>query len=917
MPQIAVNSSNIGNFGFSVTFNLYSRSVLFNTSALTTYNGSSGSGILNIVGIAFSLQDSAGLELAGVDWTAPQIVPSVSQTYTLDLSYLPNVFLFQSYKIIGYIKDSTGTIYQTDPVYKNVCQPVDINESGYVPGIFQVIPDCVNNSLTVKELTVLTYNNTTPYSLSKSGSLSYPTGTISAVAFTGTPFTNNNLYTGEYRVACTTTAVYALGDDIYVGVTYLTNNVFDVTCTNRIADLLCCVAEVQATAKKRCNDAVGKHAQQQLLEISTYLLTGLLKEINGQDASIEADFIKKALNCSCGATSVHQNEITPINAAIYSIVINGVGGTTVSSPSIVGTTKTFNIASNAYQVSKKDTGDLAFTITTDTSVANNVKYLIAFDYNVMADYILTAFENDPTYIARLQALLVTGINLSGLNGKCVINTSTAGYTATLTGITAADLIDSITINGTVHSAPSNTHANDATAIGTWLNSLTLGTFVVTLSLGVLTISSAANSNVLSVVEFAIGGVSGTKKIIAFQSSQYTLVQILQAIIDYLCAITGLQVALGNALTLYQIDYNGNVISQSFTSSNTQNDFNIGLQNSIYNIITRLNTLTGITCAKIAAIFTDNPNISISADSRIYGKDGSTCVSFSDKQIAMGVIQAIQSYSDVKTAFCAIDCSSPATCPEVSNISLGMSGSDIGVYGLTWAITPVASQYVTVKYKLSSSGTWLIATNALLMLPNGNISGTSPYVISGVTAGETYDVMIVNNCGGVGFSKQITTPTSPIYSGSYYLNNMLYLVCGSTPVTLYSHSPFGAGVTLYTDVAMTIPETGYSYVTLNGSNIFTINSGTGVVGTDTGSACSSGTSGLYRLSNLDATICTIPQVTLYTNGSFTVGGTLYLDVALTTPVTGYSFVLNTATNVIYNLNSVTGAIGSSTGLSCAP
>ena len=915
MPQITVGSTNINKFGFSATFNLYARTVTLDTSVLTTYNGSSGSGVFQVAGIAFSLVDSAGLDLMTVDWNAPQIIPSVNPVYTLDLSYFPNVFLFQQYKIIGYIKEANGTVYQTDAVVKNVCQPVGVNESGYVAGIFQVIPDCVNNALTVKELTVLTYNNTTPYSLSKSGSLAYPTGTISAVTFTGTPFTNNNLYTGQYRVTNTTTATYALGDDIYVAVTYLTNNVFDVTCTNRIADLLCCVAEVQAVAKKDCENAKGKHAQQQLLEISTYLLTGLLKEINGQDASVEADFIKKALNCSCGATSIHQNEVTPINASAYSIVLSGVGGTTIPSPTVVGTTRTFYIASNSYQVSKKDTGDLAFTISTDTSVANNVKYLISFDYNVMAGYILTAFENDSTYIARLQALLVTGISLAGLNGQCVINTSTAGYTVTLTGVTAADLIDSITINGVVHSAPANTHANDSISIGVWLNSLTLGAFVVTFSLGVLTISSANNSNTLSTVTFAIGGLTGSKYTVAFQSSQYTLVQVLQAIIDYLCNLTAIQVALGNTLTLYQIDYNGNIVTQSFTSANTQNDFNLGLQNAIYNLVTRLDTLTGITCAKLAAIFTDNPLITFSSNSRVYGSDNGNCMAFSDKQLALGVIQAIQAYSDVKTAFCAIDCASPATCPEVSNISLAMSGLNIGVYGLTWAATPTASQYVTVKYKLSSSGTWIVATNALLILANGNISGTTPFEISGVSAGAIYDVMIVNNCGGVGFSKQITTPTSPIYSGSYYLNNMLYLVCGSTPVTLYSSAPFGAGVTLYTDIAMTIPKTGYAYVTQNASNIFTLNSSTGVVGTDTGSSCSTGTGDLYRVSNTDSGVCSVTQETLYTNGSFTVGGTLYRDVALTTPVTGYAYVLVIATNTIYNLNSVTGAITSSTGLHC--
>lgn len=919
MPQISVNSANIISFGFKASFDIYNRKVIFDTSTLTSYQGSSGSGIFNVAGICFSLVDQDGVSLVTPDWTTPQIIPSTSQEYELDLSSLPYVFLFQQYQIVGYIKEADGTIYSTTPVYKKVCQPINLNDSGYVPGIFQVIPDCVNNNLTVKELTNLTYNNKLPESVAKTGTLSYPTGTISAVSFSGTPFTNNVIYTGEYRIGCTSIGTYDLNDDIYVLVTYLTNNAFPVTCTNRIADLLCCIEGVQATAVKECNNAMGAQAKQKLAEIAPFLLTGLLAEINGQDASIQADYIKKTLSCNCGTTSIHQNEMTPINPSVYSIVLNGVGGTYIGAPTTVGATKTFNIVSNLYQVVKGDAGDSAFSITTDISVANTVKYKITFNYPVMAGYILSAFENDASYISRLRALLNNSISLAGLDGKCVINTTTSNYTLQIVSITAQDLVSAITINGVIHLAPSALYGNDPVAIQSWLNTLSLGTYVVTFNSGTLTITSASNSNLLSTMTFTLSG--GTTQTVQFQSSTPTLVQILQAIIDYVCGLTALQVALGSALTLYQINYNGDIVSQNYTAANSQDDYNKGLQNSISNIITRLDELTGITCAKIAAIFQDYPNSSISAASRIYGSnDDGNCSSWTNKQVALGVIAAIQAYSDVKEAFCAIDCETPASCPDISDTSLAMSGSDIGVYGLTWSATPVASQTVTVKYKHSSSSTWIIATNGLLILPNGNISGTTPFVISGVVAGEIYDVMIVNNCGGVGFSKQITTPVAALYSNSYLRENMLYLLCGSTPVTLYSSVPFAAGITLYTNAGLTVPLTGYLYVSLNGFNIFNINSSTGVVGADTGSACSTGTAGFYRVDNSTATICTTPQVTLYTNGAFTVGGTLYLDAALTTPITGKSYVtrvsITPALKEIFNLNSATGAIGATTGLLCS-
>jgi hypothetical protein len=43
--------------------------------------------------------------------------------------------------------------------------------------------------------------------------------------------------------------------------------------------------------------------------------------------------------------------------------------------------------------------------------------------------------------------------------------------------------------------------------------------------------------------------------------------------------------------------------------------------------------------------------------------------------------------------------------------------------------------------------------------------------------------------------------------------------------------------------------------------------------------------------------------------------LFLDDALTVPVTGYSYVSDPIVGTIYNLNSTTGIIGSNTGQSC--
>lgn len=925
MPQVSVNSSNITTFRFALSFDLYNRKMVM--TDLSQYSGSSGSGVFNILGISVSIVDQVGVEIATINFSdaSKYFVPSVTNQMEIDLSSLPYTFLFQQYTIIGAIKDSTGTTYETLPVYKKVCEPVGITDGGYVPGLFQITPNCPDNVITVKELTLFTYNNQTPVSKSKTGTLSYPTGTISAVSFTGTPFDNNVIYTGQYRINCTTIAEYDLEDDVNVLVTYLTNNVFNVTCANKIADLICCMVDLQTTYLKNCNNAKGKFAQEQLNNVTIPFMLGLTKEINGQDASVEADLIRKTLNCDCGASSVRQNEFTPVNPASTSIVIAGVGGTTVPAPTVNGNTKTYNIASNVYQVVKGNTGDLAFTIEVDTSTSYIVKYKITFNYTVLATTILNTIAADATLVNLFNSIVANNSGGSNLvvDGKCIFSSSTTyGYSFVLSGIPATTtyaLLTNILTSPITPSINFSFNLTNLAALQTYLNTLGLGTYVVVNSGGgVVTITSAANTHDISALTYSIGSsnfiATMTKSSTGF--TPLTVSQVVQNIINYLCGLTTLQVALARNLTLWQIDYNGNPLSVGFTVGQSQQVFNEGIQDSIYNIVQRISLLTGVTCEKVAALFSDNPNISFTGASRLYGKDGASCVSWTDKQIALGIINAINSYSDVKQLFCAISCTDPATCPNPASINMAVVSGNIGIYGVTWDQNPIASQVASVYYKLSTDTNYTVATNNLTLAPNGNIQGTSPYLILGAVAGSTYDIKIVNNCGGIGFVSQIIIPTGTVYSGIYRRDNVLYLICGNPTNTYYTLAPFGVGVTVYTNIGATTPLTGFNYIADSAGNIYTIDPSTGVVLTITGSTCTSGTEGLYILGNSTGSICVAySEYSLFTNGVFGTGGTLYIDMALTLPVTGYSYVVNRANNHIYNLNSVTGVIGSDTSLTC--
>jgi hypothetical protein len=82
-------------------------------------------------------------------------------------------------------------------------------------------------------------------------------------------------------------------------------------------------------------------------------------------------------------------------------------------------------------------------------------------------------------------------------------------------------------------------------------------------------------------------------------------------------------------------------------------------------------------------------------------------------------------------------------------------------------------------------------------------------------------------------------------------------------------------------------------------------------------CLNTTSTAYtvRLDFSTTNICTVSTQTVYTSGSWGIGTIIYSDAALTSPYTTYNYVVNSADNIIYEVNTSTGEIQLDTGLTC--
>ena len=106
-----------------------------------------------------------------------------------------------------------------------------------------------------------------------------------------------------------------------------------------------------------------------------------------------------------------------------------------------------------------------------------------------------------------------------------------------------------------------------------------------------------------------------------------------------------------------------------------------------------------------------------------------------------------------------------------------------------------------------------------------------------------------------------------------------------------------------------------WITFNNYNYYDANAGYATPVASIGT-CVSGTPWTARYSTNFSDVCLQIDQTVYTStGTFTTGDTVYTDAFLSTPLVGYNYISESLSGTIWNIDSGTGVIGSSTFTSC--
>ena len=124
-------------------------------------------------------------------------------------------------------------------------------------------------------------------------------------------------------------------------------------------------------------------------------------------------------------------------------------------------------------------------------------------------------------------------------------------------------------------------------------------------------------------------------------------------------------------------------------------------------------------------------------------------------------------------------------------------------------------------------------------------------------------------------------------------------------------------TNYIDLTYPNTTTTSTTTTTTTSPTTTTTTTTTTTSTTTTTTTVASTSWSARYDVVTGSICSQTPVTVYTvsGAGFTTGDIIYTDASLTSPLIGYNYISELIASTIFNMNSGTGVVGTSTGNAC--
>lgn len=643
-----------------------------------------------------------------------------------------------SYTVKVYVKDDAGNIFDLS-TGQPLCLPNGNNgKNNFGAALVEVTPKCGTGRLLVNDKTNLLYKGLTGTKVEVNVELSYPK-TDDGVQYTAAPVSAMPCMLpikveGErYELYVEQIYDYNLGGNFNVRIRYYFNKIFPVWCSLSLQPLLCEVEKIEQYLEKNCNDNDDTRERYRKLTLAnTKILmahSGLLEPLSGFNVPKLINEVKELLGIECDCC--RPAGIAGIGFALATDALfttsNECGDSEFTFENDGAGNIILHYATKTYTfVIAQGSQSQAFSWVPNNTGCNKENGLFV-DINILSTEILTEIGSNQTLKNILNDIInKTQLVCSGLDGRDIINLGSCSYSVQIKGQTGR-AVNGVVINANTYAAPTGTLVSDATAIQTWLNSLSLGVWVATYSAGVLTISTSSNTNSVSTVLIVDNDV---ETIFQFISNCGLICTILQNIINYMADIDLIKIKTGKQISVCRFQTDGTVLTETFSQSTSSQVLVEYMANSFCNVVNYLKDKVA-TCSSIKALFaafTNTTGLLGGADWVLTVKDGK-CQQMPLKDFAISIINQIRNDATVKAEYCQITpCAIVAGCSPVT----GLAGS-IADTTASYTWSPVAG---SIGYKWSIDGI------------NWNLVISTAAVVTGLTAatGYTFRVYPVYSSG---------------------------------------------------------------------------------------------------------------------------------------------------------------------------
>lgn len=678
-------------------------------------------------------------------WTTEQITNSWPQPFG-QIEWSGGDYLIQFQ-----VKDSAGNIYDLFKEAK-LCRPTGNTKNTpntFGVSVLTVETMCDTAQLYIRDTTSKSYQGITGVLASCYLAVDYPrdsTG-VRPDPFIITSFVTDALvpftYNGRgYEATYYSIYTYDLGDNVFVSIRYTAQVSFDVTCNIDLCPLACEVKSLEESIQSgRCADI--EEAQNKLNLITPKLLRAFIAKANptcGIDLPALVDEIKSIGGFSCDCYGASTGIGTSGIANNFVFAVNNQGGDVIGSWSVTGNNVTLNLKDKSYTFGPS-TGASILLVPTTSGTNTDVQLQVSI--NDLASDIYTATANSSTLLNMFNALVINGGFKLQVDGRCIINNGACDYEWGLTGIPAAPanaILVFTEVNGTNQPVNYSFNRSTLTSLQTYLNTLGLGTFVVTDNgSGNITITSASNSSGIGNLIYTTA-LNDPKKIATITKDcsgfiSYTPDEVVQAIIDYLCEMDDSQIVTSQDYTICYIDPATKAETTSVVSAGASiADFITELLARGCDTITYIMTLGGaLDCQAISAIYPTSTKV-LQPNDFILGTKEAACariypVEFGTKMLEFGITD-----TDFRTAFCALvaACAGGGVCEPYSVLSVSTAENSPFDNQMDMVVTFTHPSAVSnsIRYARIDTGGTLVWSVPVSVLP-----GASPYTFNNVDEGQ--------------------------------------------------------------------------------------------------------------------------------------------------------------------------------------